>query len=133
MTKTGKIGVTGIRWRRETILDVYNLALGAVLFVAPWLFSYVHESARADDWVSSAIVIASSLGALWAFAEWEEWIGVVVGLWVLASPWLLGFQHGRAMVVNVVVGLLIAYLSVIELWLIHYDPAPHDGSGPAVT
>jgi hypothetical protein len=71
--------------RRETILDVYNLALGAFLFGAPWLFSYAYESARADDWVSSAIVVASSLAALVAFAEWEEWVGIVVGLWVLAS------------------------------------------------
>ena len=120
-------------WRRETILDVYNLALGVFLFVAPWLFSYAYESAKADDWVSSAIVIAISLAALWVFAEWEEWIGLVVGLWVLVSPWLLGFQHARAAAVNVAVGLLIAYLSAIELWLIHNDPMPYDGKGPAMT
>lgn len=122
-----------IRWRRETILDVYNLALGVFLLVAPWLFSYAYESAKADDWVSSAIVIASSAAALVAFAEWEEWVGIVVGLWVLASPWLLGFQHAKAMPVNVAVGLAIAFMSALELWLIHYDPAPYDGTGPAMT
>jgi hypothetical protein len=37
------------------------------------------------------------------------------------------------MPVNVAVGLLIAYMSALELWLIHYDPAPYDGTGPAVT
>jgi hypothetical protein len=121
------------RWRRESILDVYNLALGAFLFVAPWLFSFAYASAKADDWVSSAIVVVSSIAALVAFAEWEEWIGVIVGLWVLASPWLLGFQHGRAMAVNVGVGLLVAFMSALELWLIHHDPAPYDGTGPAVT
>jgi SPW repeat len=122
-----------MRWRRESILDVYNLALGAFLLAAPWLFSYAYASARVDDWASSALVIASSLGALVAFGEWEEWVGMAVGLWVLASPWLLGFQHGKAMAVNVAVGLLIAYMSALELWLIHYDPAPDDGRGPAVT
>lgn len=121
------------KWRRETILDVYNLALGAFLFLAPWLFSYAHESARADDWLSSAIVVVSSIAALVAFAEWEEWIGVVIGLWVLTSPWLLGFQHTWAMVVNVAVGLLIAYMSALELWLIHYDPVPYNGKGTPVT
>ena len=122
-----------VRWRRESALDIYNLALGAFLFVAPWLFSYAYESARADDWVSSVIVVASSIAALLAFAEWEEWIGLVVGLWVLASPWLLGFQHAKAMAVNVAVGVLIAFISALELWLIHYDPKPYDGTGPAVT
>jgi hypothetical protein len=122
-----------ITWRRETILDVYNLALGAFLFVAPWLFSYAYAPARADDWVSSAVVIVMSLAALLAFAEWEEWIGLIVGLWVLVSPWLLGFQHAKATAVNVAVGLLIAYMSALELWLIHYDPKPYDGQGPAIT
>ena len=122
-----------VRWRRETVLDVYNLALGGFLFVAPWLFSYAYESAKADDWLSSATVVASSIAALVAFAEWEEWVGIIVGLWVLVSPWLLGFQHARAMAVNVGVGLLIAFMSALQLWLIHYDPAPYDGRGPAVS
>jgi SPW repeat len=122
-----------MRWRRESILDVYNLGLGAVLFAAPWLFSYAYGPARTDDWASSALVIASSLGALVAFSEWEEWVGMGVGLWVLASPWLLGFPHGKATAVNVAVGLLIAFMSALELWLIHYDPAPYDGTGPALS
>ena len=122
-----------IRWRRETMLDFYNLAFGVFLFVAPWLFSFAFGSARADDWISSVIVVAISIAALVAFAELEEWVGLVMGLWVLASPWLLGFQHAKAMAVNVAVGLLIAYMSAVELWLIHYDPAPYDGTGPAVT
>jgi len=121
------------KWRRETILDVYNLALGAFLFVAPWLLSYTFASAKADDWVSSAIVVASSAAALLAFGEWEEWLSMIAGLWVLASPWLLGFQHAKAMAVNVVVGLLIAFLSALEIWLIRYDPKPYDGTGPAIT
>jgi hypothetical protein len=83
--------------------------------------------------VSSVIVIASSGAALLAFSEWEEWVSMIVGLWVLASPWLLGFQHAKAMPVNVAVGLAIAFISALELWLIHYDPAPYDGTGPAMT
>jgi SPW repeat len=122
--------------RRETILDIYTLVLGAVLFVSPWLFSYAHEAARADDWTSSLLVIASSAATLIAFAEWEEWANLIVGLWVLASPWLLGFAHGKAMPVNVALGLLIAFMSALELWLIHYDPAPRtdrQDTGTAVT
>ncbi len=122
-------------WRRETILDLYNLVLGAFLFLAPWLFAYVHGVARADDWICSAILVASSLAAMLAFAEWEEWASLILGLWVMASPWLLGFAHTRAMTINVGVGLLITYLSALELWLIHYDPAPdaRDRMGPYVS
>jgi hypothetical protein len=123
--------------RRETALDIYNLVLGIVLLAAPWLFSYAREAARADDWASSVVVIALSAAALLAFAEWEEWASLVLGLWIAASPWVLGSQHGKAMPVNVAIGLLIAYMSALELWLIHYSPAParreETTTGPAVT
>jgi hypothetical protein len=37
------------------------------------------------------------------------------------------------MPINVAVGAMIAFMSALELWLIHYAPAPGDGTGPAVT
>ncbi len=121
------------RWRRETILDIYTLALGAFLFLTPWLFAYVNETARADDGTSSLLVIASAAAAVVVFSEWEEWATLILGLWVMASPWLLGFAHTKAMHVNIAVGLIIAFMSALELWLIHYDPISPDGSNRTVT
>ena len=119
--------------RRETVLDAYNLALGAFLFVAPWLFSFGNGTARAEDWTGGALVIAISGAAILAFAEWEEWANLILGLWLLASPWALGFGH-TAMRVHVAVGIMIAFISALELWLLHYDPAPLDRrDGPATT
>ncbi len=123
-----------IKWRRETVLDIYNLALGLVLLAAPWLFAITRAPARADDWLTSLLVIASAAAALLAYAEWEEWASLILGLWVAASPWLLGFPHSRAMAINVIIGLAIAFMSALELWLVHYDDtAPGDGRGPAVS
>src|SRR5690242_6447789 len=34
-----------LRWRREAILDIYTLMLGAYPFLTPWLFAYAHEPA----------------------------------------------------------------------------------------
>ena len=124
-----------LRWRRETILDIYTLMLGAFLFLTPWLFAYAHEPARADAWASSALLVATSLATVLAFAEWEEWAIMLLGLWVAASPWLLGFAHAKAMPITVLIGGAIVFLSALELWLIHYDPAApgRDGVGPYVT
>jgi SPW repeat len=121
------------RWRRETILDIYTLALAAFLFLAPWLFHFARAPARADDWVSSALLLAVAIGAVLAFAEWEEWATLILGLWVFASPWLLGFAHTKAMHINIGVGLIIMLMSALELWLIHYDPPRPDAADPSVT
>jgi hypothetical protein len=61
-----------------------------------------------------------SFVALVAFRDWEEWINRILGLWIALSPWILGFQHTAAMFVNVAVGFLVAYLALLELWVIHY-------------
>jgi hypothetical protein len=64
-----------------------------------------------------------AIAALAAFAVWEEWLNLIVGLWVLVSPWVLGF-HGttRPMAVHVVVGIAVAVLAAIEIWMTSQAP-----------
>ncbi len=107
-------------WRRETVLDVYNLLLGIFLFVSPWLFAFSRTTARFDAWGSAAIIALMSLAAILLFAEWEEWIVLLGGLWLIASPWILGFAHTTAMHIVIGVGVFAAYLAALDLWLIHY-------------
>jgi len=106
--------------KKSAILEVYQLVLAVFLFVSPWLFAFAHGSLRIDTWVSAALVAIISFVALIAFRDWEEWINCILGLWIAVSPWVLGFQHTRAMFVNLAVGILIAYLAMLELWLTHY-------------
>ncbi len=60
-----------------------------------------------------------SIAALTAFAVWEEGLNLTVGLSLLASPWLLGFQDSDAMTVNVVIGTVVAALAAFEAWIAH--------------
>jgi SPW repeat len=106
--------------RRNAILEIYQLVLAMFLFVSPWLLAFAHGALRIDTWVSAALVAVVSSVAIVAFRNWKEWINCILGLWIAVSPWILGFQHPAAMVVNVAVGLLIAYLALLELWLLHY-------------
>jgi len=116
--KGSKQGMHG--QKKSAILEVYQLVLAVFLFVSPWLFAFAHGSLRIDTWVSAALVAIISFVALIAFRDWEEWINCILGLWIAVSPWVLGFQHTRAMFVNLAVGILIAYLAMLELWLTHY-------------
>jgi len=49
-----------------------------------------------------------------------EWINCGLGVWIAVSPWVLGFQHTAGMFVNLAIGVLIAYLALLDLWLFHY-------------
>ena len=113
-----------LRWRTQTPLDVYKLALGAFLFLSPWLFAFINQGARTDAWMVGLVLMAASVAALIAFVDLEEWLALVIGLWLIAAPWVLQMPH-TATKVHVSVGLLVTYLAGLELWLVHYDPARH--------
>jgi predicted cobalt transporter CbtA len=117
-----------LKWRSESSLDLYKLMLGAFLFVSPWLFAFAYSPARLDAWVSGLILMAASVVALVAFQDWEEWLALLLGLWLIAAPWVLGLPH-LATKVHIGAGLICAYLAGLELWLLHYhtpeDNLPH--------
>ena len=49
------------------------------------------------------------------FRSWEEWINVVLGAWLVASPWVLGATL-VATTNLVIVGVLVLALAVYEIW-----------------
>ena len=107
------------RWRQESVLDLYNLVLAGILFISPWFFPKASGAARVDLWLSSAAIVCLSLAAILAFSSWEEWANLVLSLWLIVSPYLLGFAHTRAMHYAVGIGLAIAFFTLLELWLRH--------------
>jgi hypothetical protein len=108
----------------DAILDIINLVLGAFLFFTPWLFGYAAGAMSGAAWISGTLIVFASMAALAAFAEWEEWANLFLGVWVFVSPWVLGFDGSQAMHINLVVGIIVALLATIELWSDHPAP-PH--------
>jgi hypothetical protein len=111
-------------WTNAKLCDVANLILGAFLFFTPWIFGYSGSAHITQNaMISGIIIVVLAIAALSAFAVWEEWLNLILGLWVLVSPWALGFHtNTKAMTVNVVVGILVAVLAAIELWIMSQTP-----------
>lgn len=93
--------------------DLVNLVLGVWLFISPWALGFTSPAAAWDAWVFGVIVAAISIGAMTQFALWQEWVNVVVGIWLLISPWVLGFagvdtaaEMWNFVAVGIVVGVL---------------------------
>jgi hypothetical protein len=116
------------KWRSEAALDLYNVALAIALVASPWLFSLTNGTARIDFWISGAAIVAVSLAAIIAFANWEEWANLLFGLWLIASPWILGFSGARAMHFSVAIGALVSFLALLELWLLYEKAHPFTSS-----
>jgi SPW repeat-containing protein len=111
-------------WTNARLCDVANLILGAILFFSPWIFGFDAGKPSADAHIAGIIIVVLAIAALAAFAIWEEWLNLIVGLWTLVSPWVLGFQGTREMTVCVVIGAIVAILAAIELWIMSQNPPP---------
>ncbi|MCL4425322.1 MAG: SPW repeat protein [Firmicutes bacterium] len=43
---------------------------------------------------------------------WQNWVNVILGLWVLISPWVFGFSgNGGALWNNIIIGATVAVLA----------------------
>ena len=110
------------RWRRESVLDLYSLMAGLFLFASPWLFALTSEHARIDIWATSALIATTSILAIVMFSDWEEWLNLLLGFWLVVSPWALGFSHTTAMHISIGAGIVVTFMAALELWLVNYDP-----------
>jgi uncharacterized membrane protein HdeD (DUF308 family) len=116
---------TSTRGAEKNIQDWISLVCGVLLFISPWVLGFAGDLIAARTaWVGGIVIAVMAIAALVQFAEWEEWVTLVVGLAVAASPWVLGFAALRhALIVCVVLGLIVALASVTEIWTAHHPAA----------
>jgi hypothetical protein len=108
------------RWQ-----DWANLAVGLWLFVSPWALHIFRDlGARAlDFYATGAAISLLAMLALRRRTLWGEWLTLVLGLWMVGSPWLLGFNSMRPAVPDCVAAGVIA--AVLSVWVIlRYSPVP---------
>jgi len=88
---------------------------------------------------SGLMVAVFSVAAMLRFTKWEEWINIVAGFWLIASPWLIDYTAllGSTATLpaaanHLGVGLFIIILSLWELnlWEQARILLKHKGKGP---
>lgn len=93
------------RWQ-----DWVNVVFGVWLFISPFVLGYstTSEPAAWNSYVLGVAVTLFAIVALFAPQLWEEWINLVLGIWLIISPFLLGYAAIQAPVWNhVIMGVLI--------------------------
>jgi hypothetical protein len=110
------------QWTNAKLCDVGNLILGGILFFSPWLFHLPAGAESQNALICGVIIVVLSIAALAAFAVWEEWLNLIVGLWLIVSPWVLKFQGTSGMRIDVVIGIIVAILAAVELWTMSQIP-----------
>lgn len=102
-----------------------NGALAMILFVSPWALGFADTVAAAwTAWVTGVVLAVLVVAAVLRFAEWEVWAAMLVGLWLIMSPWVVGFTSTTAAQwTHLVIGILVAAIAAWEVWSVrHQNP-----------
>ena len=111
--------------------DPLNAALGLWLVLSPWLMGFQDQATPAMNAVGVGILLgATALGATFVPRAWEEWTEGALGLWMVISPWLLGFAASRqpmmaAVATGVVVMALALWVLATDKDYVHWGAASH--------
>ncbi|MFC6281453.1 MULTISPECIES: SPW repeat protein [Polaromonas] len=100
--------------------DPLNGLLGVWMLLSPWALGFQGTTmAMANACIIGLALIATALGAIFVPRAWEEWTEAALGLWLVISPWALGFNtHYQATMNAVVSGMVIL---VLALWTLMTD------------
>ncbi|WP_333841568.1 SPW repeat protein [Pelomicrobium sp.] len=94
-----------------------SLGLGAWLFISPWVLGYVesHGGAAWNAYLLGAATVLFSLAGLYTSRFREELAGIAFGVWLIASPWLMGFSESTTATYNAtLVGVVLAIVSLLD-------------------
>ncbi|WP_413850842.1 SPW repeat protein [Albidovulum sp.] len=72
--------------------DGLMLLLGIWLFFSPWILGFAGIQLAFWNALLFGVILAGlSIAVITEFHDWEEWVDLAVGVWLVVSPWVLGF------------------------------------------
>jgi 4-amino-4-deoxy-L-arabinose transferase-like glycosyltransferase len=105
--------------------DWFGMLLGVLIVVSPWFpFQPAHEvmSAERSTMVLNTFVVGMLVFGLAqleyvALQRWEEVGEIVLGLWLIASPWMFGYSGDDFLPAwHAMLGAIVALLGALQLW-----------------
>ncbi len=100
--------------------DPVNAVLGAWLILSPWALGFSGSVPAMGNFVIvGVLLLATAVGAIFLPRAWEEWTESALGLWLVISPWIVGYAAVDSAKANAILtGLVILTLS---LWAVQDD------------
>jgi len=103
---------------QTTTASGLDVLAGIWLLISPFVLAFSRDLNGA---ITNNVVLGIVIGllALYRFFNpsanniWVSWLNALLGVWVLISPWVVGFNRSNAaMTNNVIVGIIVIILSV---------------------
>lgn len=102
--------------------DWAGMLLGALIAASPW-FPVQEQAINAHQMVVlntvaiGLVVFGISQLEYVALQRWQEVTAILVGLWLIASPYVLGYSgEGFLRIYHTSLGAVVVLLGILQLW-----------------
>lgn len=97
--------------------DWLGMGLGALTVFSPWALGADDLLIAVNALLVGVLIYSVSALELRMVEIWEDWLNLLLGLWLLASPWSLEYSELSALAAShYALGGLVAALAMFELW-----------------
>ena len=101
--------------------DWVSILLGLLIGLSPWLSGQL-GSQHIHNTMFNAVIVGAMVFVLGQYEaadlhRWQEGGQIVLGSWLVASPFIFGYSaNGTLRFWHFVLGAIVVILAVIELW-----------------
>ncbi len=96
--------------------DILSMILGVVVVLSPAFFQETESGVvTLSTCLTGILIFAVAALEMVGVRRWEEAIELLLGAWLVAAPFVLGYA-GMERTLHVVIGFAVAALAVFELW-----------------
>jgi hypothetical protein len=100
--------------------DPVNAIVGAWILMSPWMVGFAMvQVALANAVIVGTLLFTVSVAAAVIGRPWVEFATVTLGAWMLASPWVLGFDDAPATWASFIAGVVALALgagALVTAW-----------------
>lgn len=120
--------------RSSRAQDWALVILAIWLFISPWVLNFGSAAAGNtggvgagsgighaawNAWILGIILFLVAISAIGRMQASQEWISLVLGVWIFIAPWVLGFVSiPKASWDHWVVGVLVFLVALANLWML---------------
>jgi hypothetical protein len=102
------------RWQ-----DWTNVLLGCWLVVSPWQMGYLLDEAGTTNacGLGAVLIVFNLISVCRLVDEGQEIFNILLGIWLICSPYVLGFATDREPAINALAaGVMVVALSVWQIY-----------------
>jgi hypothetical protein len=107
-----------VTYSTDRTASIINFILGIWVLISPFVLGVMHfRVAVWNNVIVGIIVIAFAANRTWGGSRrstWTSWVNFALGIWLIISPWVVGFRTSPALTWNnVIVGIVVAIVSAV--------------------